>query len=540
MGRSRSRKSRFAKMLSVLRSGRRLPHSFVNVFRFLSARSSYGQSQLTLPKKLTWLSYLNPWYWVLWSVDFLIRWIATRPTTRIVVAVPALLGLAAVSILFIERYVRGSVHRKSTYLQRLLASEKAEKWDAALLHAQVLSDMSPENLDWFFESAAIKERLGNEEEANATMKILADTYGSARAAYWLATHSFDLNKLPTWTAEDHAQFRKCMKIALESPESVGMEQRKMTMAKYMLGTANPADALAYITPLVPEFPELALSAAIIHKSLGNISESKRFAATATSYLEAELDANVESAPIRTSLVASLILQEREEEAFQSLESGYQLSKNPSLLAMQSEPLLLWAQRLKREGRDEQTLLQRLTLISKAVEIAPNQNSVMESLFEIAMECRNSQNASIRSLLPTTLKGANPGVLHFVRGTIATLDGDFEKAEKYLSLAAQGGKPMPGVLNNLAIAISGKKDGNQEQALRCAEMALSQMPNHPYLLETRGQILAKLNRPNEAIRDLEVAIQTEELKSGALPTLVECYKKIGLPEMEQHFRKMIKE
>ncbi len=164
---------------------------------------------------------------------------------------------------------------------------------------------------------------------------------------------------------------------------------------------------------------------------------------------------------------------------------------------------------------------------------------MDSLFEIAMECRSSKDEQVRKLLISTLSNADPGVLHFVRGTIATIDGEMEKAVNYLNLAAKSGISSPAVLNNLAVAISGKKDGNQEEALRFVEMALKQLPDHHYLLETRGQILAKLNRPQDAIRDLEVAIQTEGLLQGALPTLIECYRKLGLPDMAEHYRKLLK-
>ncbi len=88
--------------------------------------------------------------------------------------------------------------------------------------------------------------------------------------------------------------------------------------------------------------------------------------------------------------------------------------------------------------------------------------------------------------------------HFIRGTLALLDGKFEEAKSQLELALQREPNAPGILNNLAVAIAEMKDSDLEKALSLVDVALAKMPNHAYFLETRGQILVKLHRWHEAI------------------------------------------
>lgn len=72
------------------------------------------------------------------------------------------------------------------------------------------------------------------------------------------------------------------------------------------------------------------------------------------------------------------------------------------------------------------------------------------------------------------------------------------------------------------------------------MALKLLPDHPYFLETRGQILSKLGRDSEAIRDLEKALKREELAKDILPTRVQCYRNVGSEVMEFHYARRLAE
>ena len=65
-----------------------------------------------------------------------------------------------------------------------------------------------------------------------------------------------------------------------------------------------------------------------------------------------------------------------------------------------------------------------------------------------------------------------------------------------------------------------------------------MPEHPYVLETRGQIYLKMQRYKEAIRDLEQAlagVPQLHLKSQIYPSLVSACQAIGLEETAAEYQ-----
>ena len=97
--------------------------------------------------------------------------------------------------------------------------------------------------------------------------------------------------------------------------------------------------------------------------------------------------------------------------------------------------------------------------------------------------------------------------------------------------------VPTILNNLAIAIAEMKEGDLEKALSLIDIALTKLPKHAYFLETRGQILVKLKRWQEAISDLEVALEAKELRPAIYPSLAIAYAKIGAIDLTRVYQEL---
>ena len=71
----------------------------------------------------------------------------------------------------------------------------------------------------------------------------------------------------------------------------------------------------------------------------------------------------------------------------------------------------------------------------------------------------------------------------------------------------------------------------DQALKISNTAIKQTPAAtPHFFETRGQILYRLERFQDAIPDLERALEVPALKPAAHKALAECYAKIGEAEL----------
>ena len=70
----------------------------------------------------------------------------------------------------------------------------------------------------------------------------------------------------------------------------------------------------------------------------------------------------------------------------------------------------------------------------------------------------------------------------------------------------------------------------EQALQLANRALERTPERAEFRETRGQILAKLERWEEAIADLEKALARMQDRDELRETLAQAYEAIGRVEI----------
>jgi tetratricopeptide (TPR) repeat protein len=123
--------------------------------------------------------------------------------------------------------------------------------------------------------------------------------------------------------------------------------------------------------------------------------------------------------------------------------------------------------------------------------------------------------------------------------MALMDNNIAEAKTHLELAAKSGVQLPGVLNNLAVAIAGDKDGDLQHALTLSNAAIEKLP-HPYLFETRGQILCKMERYQECILDLEKGLQAPELASAIYPSLITAYQKLGNQSLADEYAKRLEQ
>ena len=183
---------------------------------------------------------------------------------------------------------------------------------------------------------------------------------------------------------------------------------------------------------------------------------------------------------------------------------------------------------------------RLQILHAAIGVAPSDPAVGSSIAQLIIDCRDNRSPEVNQLKEAILAGTDPVATHFIRGTLALLDGKFEEAKSQLELALQSEPNAPTILNNLAVAIAEMKGSDLEKALSLVDVALTKLPNHAYFLETRGQILVELKRWQEAIPNLEVALEAKELRPAIYPSLALAYEKIGATDLVQFYQNLAKE
>lgn len=488
-------------------------------------------------EKVSFGAILQSQNWFRWNIELFYNWFLTRPYGGLALGLPAILAMFVVLCLF--GLSNPKQHQRVNSLSAILKTAYLAQDNTAVeLCLRSLLQVKPDRTDLQVAHAVALTALDRKDEAIESMKGLYLATSSTRAAFWLATNTLDLNELREWTLEQHNEFREYMKAALSSSDDWSIDDREIVMAKYLVGIQAKNEAIGFLAKLEPDHPELALTTSILCASMGDSKSAQFFAARATEHHRVALREKQSDLQIRANLVQALVIQNREEEALQVIDEGLVHSNSPEIRQLKSDTLIMWSHRIKSESETDAFTGKRLNLIFEAVKSTPNRPIVMDAVFDIAMECRKSPDPEVRNLLTQTVQSVDPHVLHMLRGTVAAMDGDLDKAIYHLRIAEPSATSLPVIYNNLAVAISSKSDANLLEALRLVELAILGDSKQFYFRETRGQILAKLDRHEEALRELEAAMFQTELLPLILPTMITSCYKLGLDTTAKEYEEKL--
>ncbi len=498
-----------------------------------------GSSVKPPRSNLSFAQYFNPFFWLVWMARFSFDWILSRPYRSMGPAIPAICGCALLCVAYFELRFRSVSHRQSAYRAVLDSSLKRGDDATALVAVGTLTDIDPFDLNLRYQRAVLEAKRGNKELAREQMMRLVESKRFSDAALWLIQNDLDLQNMGEWTELQHQQFNKWTDIALQSGNESSQHAGKTLMASYLLARGSYAESLRYFAMIVPRNPEFAYTAATICKQQGDLRGVTTYATQASVFYNTKLQQSPSDRANRINLAKCLILLNREVEASELLVSGYDLSRqqDQELRTAAAEALTVYERRLAEQLTSPETLMKRLQVLQSALQIAPDNSRVIDAVIGVLFECRKDRNQEVLTLKTAIVKGIDPQSAHFIRGTVALLDNNMAEARIHLELAAKSNKQLPGVLNNLAVALSNLGKAEWEHALALSNAALESMPDHPYFRDTRGQILVKLGRFQDAISDLEVALKAPELAKDVHGALASAYDGLGLTDLADSHRQL---
>ncbi len=116
----------------------------------------------------------------------------------------------------------------------------------------------------------------------------------------------------------------------------------------------------------------------------------------------------------------------------------------------------------------------------------------------------------------------------------------DEAREFLDRAVKLSPENDIASNNLANLLYKLEPVDLDRALSLCESVLKRNPKVPTFLETRGQVLAKLGRDEEAIADLVKSLEAFPNVPEIHETLARCYRKIGNAELADAHQKRFEE
>ncbi|TWU32161.1 tetratricopeptide repeat protein [Novipirellula artificiosorum] len=485
------------------------------------------------------LHYLSPLRWARWMTQFIQAWSVSIPWQYAPQAIPALLLLVVLFVTGMVAYSDATSWRSSLMGRQFKTAWEVDDFATAELVLRRQLKERPEDTELMFRLGLARDAQDEREEASQIMRRLVVTRRNTKAARWLLQNVYLGGKWSDLDTQQQAELGRILKLVHEeSPKDM---QITNLYANFLLANERMEAAIPLLAELASVQPMQGLRAAAISRQLGQEGQAERLAEKTlelVSNLSAEEPTN---ASISLAVAQCQIFLNRHRDAVQTVNLAMSRAKTPEDLrtlkgamgdAIVAYLLYREANPTKDEKQDELRSLQQLQL---ALQHAPNNPRVLSLVVDRVLAVANEDDEQIRKVRNALISGASPGIGHFIEGTSALVKGDNESGERHLKLAAEMLPNSGAILNNLAVAIATREGSDLEQALKISESAIEQTKDpSPHFYETRGQILAKLERYTKAIPDLERALAVDVLALGAHKALATCYDAIDEKEIaDQH-------
>jgi len=480
------------------------------------------------------IDWINPLKWFRAFSQFIWSWVISLPMSLVGGATPGFIAVAIVVMAVVLTYASDSQWRRGMVEDQIRnAVQVGTNAEAALL-ARRLAIASPDDLDLRYQAIALDFNEDSKEKAIDALSKMAKQAKYGRAALFLLEKEYSPIQWDKWNEKKKSEFGNLLQIAVdEQPDN---KMVASIYADYLLLTGAQEKALGEINKLVSVQPARALQGAMILRQSGRESQATNMARNGLEMLAkqgAEEPENVNLALVRAQF--SIFLKQYEN-AINILNKTAKLSDDKRLLSGTAEILVLWSRDQAAIANPTERFARQLTLLSKAVEIAPNHPLVVNDLMTVSLQCTDEKDPKVAELREILVQGVAPELSHFIRGTAAMMRDDLDEAALHLELAAKGLPTVPAVLNNLAVALATKTEPELDRSLRLVDAAIKQVPDQPYFYETRGQILLKKEMYLDAVQSFERALPAKSLREQIHDGLAKAYKALNSKDLaEQHLK-----
>lgn len=481
----------------------------------------------------------NPLWWVVWSSQFVWRWFLSRPFFMLASAIP---GVGAIALFFGVATIGGSVPIAAKSMlnrQQMVSNAEAQDFDSARLFGNAALNLAPRNQHVVFDRAKVAEMSGHPAAAILLMEYGARELGDPKSALWLAGNIGDRNQIATWNSQQQAGYAEMLEIAL-AQESGNVEVRK-ALAELRMIQGRKREAHQILLPIAGADRDASLLTVILERDLGLGDAARKRASDLLDGLEQEILTSPEKLSLRLQAARLLAFLEQREQAVALLREGLDYADNTQELAILHRALadgyVMMSNQLATKDHSPRGVMARFENLRKAVEYDATSQAVIDAVTLACADVSESKNQELRILKEAIVQGVAPDASHFILGTLALHEGDIDAATRHLEIAVEKNPNLPGLLNNLAYAMTQQAEPDLKKALDLANAAVGATPNNAYARETRGQILIKLERWSEGISDLEFALMAPELRSLIRPSLAIAYDHLGQPEIAERHRKL---
>ena len=244
-----------------------------------------------------------------------------------------------------------------------------------------------------------------------------------------------------------------------------------------------------------------------HRLSGNSDAADSVADQLLTEIRAERETRPEDVPLVEQYLGCLHSVDRFEEI---ISFGHHLSEDSELRSSGKVMFYLnesyfYLLQDKLNADDSETDGVKL-LLSEFFELSPLNQRLLLTLGQVRMR-DDALAEHAESLISRILaSGKDTARVYSVLGYASLKANRYSESIKYLERAVSLNNSDPMILNNLAFVLARSPNEDLNRALSMSDRALSLAPDHPELLVTRGEINIRLQRWNNARKDLQRSLQ----------------------------------
>jgi len=459
-----------------------------------------------------------------------------RKRRHLLQGVPALLAfvLVLVTALLVQRQGNKLVDR---YRDAALRAFRGKDFLAARVYFERLMSLNGGEDSSRHDLALTLASLGETDRATAIMASLAplDGAGFGRAHLWLAKQTL---QAPI-AGRSESQMQRAYAHLMRAKQSLpSVPEVDWCIAQYYVAIRRPEAAVPHLAEAAKQMPELQFELSLLHASLGQVDLARQASYRAHSYFRRRLetDPNDDDARLRWASVRMNLGDF--DGAVRILSEGLALRPEGPFQRALAAAFVTHYDRLSQQPAN--TGAAQLELLRIALKHDSNCREALLRLVEFGEGTEDEQKQA-REMLEALLAGgyATPFV-HFVLGCKAWEAGETDSALFHLERAYKLDKELGPVANNLAWLLAHQEPPDLERALTIIDSVLGRWPDVAQYRDTRGQILVKLERWEDALEDLERALPQMPRDGPLHIALAQVYRKLGQVSLAQKHEQLAKD
>ena len=429
-------------------------------------------------------------------------------------------GWGGVSDQFAARYAE-EAHRQF----------EAKNYVSACVCLERLAQLQPDRPEVAYGLAMALDAVGESGRVASILRSLApsDRRGFAPAHLWQA--KLELRGLKSSPHELASAEKHLLLVTQAEPEN---HEANAVLGELYHRTGRWPQAEPYLRKAARYRPELLVLLAKMAGSRGSRPEVRGHAEAARTIFRKRAEARPLDREARGYWAAAALLLEDYSGAVEILRQGLALGDDPFYHQALARVYATQSDALARDSRA--SLGDRLTLLENGLKHDPADPNLLDRLVAVIRTNSVEAERGLVTLQTLLTRGQATEIVHFALGLAAWERDEPGQARLHLEQAARLAPQMPIVANNLAWVLAHSEPPDLSRGLKLIDQAIERWPDQPQCRGTRGSILARMQRWQEALPDLEAGLRARPDDNDLHRELATTYENLGEPDMAAAHRR----